>query len=313
HSKGGTDNAKKAVEYLEQAVAVDPNYALAHAELSMSYSGLAANSLADPKVYIPKAESAARKALELDGNLAEAHMAISRIYIARWQWQEAEAERKRAVELDPNNARTHSRYAALLSLLGRHDEAIAEARRAKELDPLSPLMGHELGYRLHFAQRYDESIAELKKVLKSDPNQDYGYVILGFAYAGKGQFKEAIAAYQEAIRLGDESPGTQIYLGAAYAQAGERGKAQAILKQLQTTKEYVSPGELAILYGALGDKEAAFASLEKAYAEHDLQLIFLKVDPAFDPLRDDPRFTDLMRRVGLPLEIVHVVKAVVIA
>jgi len=300
NSKGGTDNEKKAVEYLEQAVAVDPNYALAHAELSMRYINLAANSLADPKVYTPKAESAARKALELDENLADAHLAISRIYVARWQWHEAETERKRAIELDPNNAQTHSRYAQLLSLLGRHDEAIAEAKRAKELDPLAPLIAQTLGYRLHHARRYDEAIAELKKVLESDPNLDYVYYILGYAYAGKGQFKEAVAAYQEAIRLGDKSPSTQIYLGAAYAQAGERGKAQEILKQLQSTKEYVSPGELAILYGALGDKEAAFQSLEKAYAEHDLQLQFLKVDPAFDPLRDDPRYTDLIRRVGLP-------------
>ncbi len=113
-------------------------------------------------------------------------------------------------------------------------------------------------------------------------------------------FRESIAAFQEAIRLGENSPSNQIYLGAAYAGAGEREKALEILKQLETSKEYVSPGELAILYGALGEREKAFASLEKAYAAHDLQLQFLKVDPAFDSLRDDPRFQDLLRRVGLP-------------
>jgi eukaryotic-like serine/threonine-protein kinase len=300
NSKSGTDTLKKSIEYLEQAVAVDPNYALAHAELSSGYTNLAGNGLADPKIYLPKAESTARKALELDGNLAEAHLALSRNYVDRWRWQEAETERKRAIELDPNNARAHNLYASLLSLLGRHDEAIAEVTRAKELDPLAPLIAQNLGYRLFFARRYDEAIAELKKVLEIDPNLDYVYMTLGYTYAGKGQFKEAIAAYLEAIRLGDTSTSIQIYLGAAYAQNGEREKAQAILKQLQTTKEYVSPGELAILYGALGDKEAAFASLEKAYAEHDLQLQFLKADPAFDPLRDDPRFQDLLRRIGLP-------------
>ena len=297
---GGTDNLKKAAEFLEQAVAIDPNYALAYAELSIRYTSLTGNSLADPKVYIPKAESAARKALELDENLADAHWAISRIYSARWQWQQSEAEIKRAIELDPNNAGAHSSYAGLLTILGRHDEAIAEARRAKELDPLSPIIAFQIGYRLHLARRYDEAIAELKKVLETDPNLDYVYNIIGYAYAGKGQFKEAIAAYRETIRLGDKGTSIQIYLGAAYAQAGEREKAQAILRQLETTKEYVSPGELAILYGALGDKEKAFQTLERAFDEHDLQLQFLKNDPAYDPLRDDPRFQDLTRRVGLP-------------
>jgi serine/threonine-protein kinase len=300
-SKSGTDNLKKSAEFMEQAVATDPNYALAYAELSMKYLTLVGNSLVEPRVYLPKAESAAQKAMELDNNLAEAHIARARILVTKWQWQESEQARKRVIELEPNKAEAHSSYAALLGILGRHDEAIAEARRAKELDPLSPFRDYDIAYRLHFARRFDESIAESKKILASDPNLDYVYPIFGYAYAGKEQFKEAINAYQEAIRLEDKSTSIQIYLGAAYARAGERDKAQAILKQLQNTKEYVSPGELAILYGALGDKEAAFASLEKAYAERDLQLQYLKVDPAFDPLRDDLRFQDVIRRVGLPL------------
>ena len=300
NSKSGTDSLKKAVEYLEQAVAADPNYALAYAELSIRYTSLIGNSLADPKVYIPKAESAARKALELDENLSEAHLALSRIYTDRWQWQESEAESKRAIELDPSNAQAHTRFAGLLTILGRHDESIAEAKHAKDLDPLSPLIAFDVGYRLHFARRYEEAIAESKKVLETDANLDYVYVILGYAYAGKGQFKEAVAAHLDAMRYGDKGTSNQIYLGAAYARSDERGKAQAILKQLETTKEYVSPGELAILYGALGDKEKAFQTLERAFNEHDLQLQFLKVDPAYDPLRDDPRYQDLMRRVGLP-------------
>jgi Flp pilus assembly protein TadD len=123
--------------------------------------------------------------------------------------------------------------------------------------------------------------------------------MLGYAYSATGQFKEAIDAYEKAIRLGDESTSIQVYLGAAYAGAGDLEKARAILRQLQTTKEYVSPGELAALYAALGDKEAAFASLNKAYDEHDLQLQFLKVDPSYDPLRDDPRYRELMKKVGL--------------
>jgi tetratricopeptide (TPR) repeat protein len=297
-SRSGTDNLKKSIDYYEQAVSADPNYALAYAELSLKYYILTGQSAADPKVYMPKAESAARKALSLDDNLAEAHLAISRIYVARWQWQEGEAERKRAIELDPNNALAHDLYAQLLALLGRHDESIVQGRRARELDPLSAFTSGNLGFRLYFARRYDESIAELKKAHELDPDSDFVYNILGYSYAGKGEFKEAIAAYQEAVRLGDQSTSIQVYLGAAYAGAGERAKAQAILTRLQNTKEYVSQGELAALYTALGDKDAAFASLENAYQDHDLQLQFLKVDPSFDALRDDPRFADLLRRVG---------------
>jgi TolB-like protein/Flp pilus assembly protein TadD len=299
-SKPGTDSIKKSIDYYEQAVAADPNYALAYAELSLKYYILTGQSVADPKVYLPKAEAAARRALSLDNDLAEAHLAISRIYMAQWQWQVVEAERKRAIELDPNNALAHDLYAQLLAVLGRHDESVVQARRARELDPLSAFTAGNLGFRLYFARRYDESIAELKKALELDPDSDFVYNILGYSYAGKGQFKDAIAAYQSAIRRGDQSTSIQVYLGAAYAMAGDREKALSILKQLQTTKDYVSPGELPALYAALGDKEAAFASLEKAYQEHDLQLQFLKVDPSFDPLRDDPRYPELMRRVGLP-------------
>jgi tetratricopeptide (TPR) repeat protein len=209
-----------------------------------------------------------------------------------------EPEYRRAIELNPNYADAHARFGGFLTNLGRHDEAIGEAKRAIELDPLN--FGTSVGYRLAFARRYDEAITQLKRQIEFDSSQDFPHLVLGYVYSGKGMYKEAVNEFQEAIRLGSKSTSIQIYLGAAYARGGEREKAQAILKQLQTTKEYVSPGELAILYGALGDKEAAFQSLEKAFAEHDLQLQFLKVDPAYDPLRDDSRYQDLIRRVGFP-------------
>ena len=298
-SKGGTENLRKSIDYFEQSIAVDPDYALAHAELSLKYYALTGFSAADPKVYMPKAESEARKALALDDNVAEAHLAISRIYVATWRWQEGEAERRRAIELDPNNAVAHDLYAQLLALLGRFDESVEQAKRAIELDPLSMITVSDLGFRLYFARRYDESIEWSKKALELDPNSDQAYNFLGYAYAAKGQYKEAIAAYEEAVRAGDESSSIQVYLGVAYAGAGNLEKARAILKELQTTKEYVSPGEIAALYAALGDKEAAFASLNKAYSDHDLQLQFLKVDPSYDLLRDDPRYQELMKKVGL--------------
>ena len=298
-NKAGTDSLRRSTEYFEQSVAIDPNYALAHAELSLKYYLLTGSSVVDPKIYLPKAESEARKALELDGNLAEAHLALSRIHVAKWQWAEGDAERKRAIELDPNNALAHDLYAQLLSLLGRHDESIAQARRARELDPVSPLVASNLAYRLYFARRYDESIAECKKAIELEPTHDFAHNILGYSYAGKGQFQEAVSAYKEAIRLGDESTSIQSYLGAAYANAGDTQQARVILRRLQTTNEYVSQAELAALYAALNEREKAFAALEKAYGEHDLQLQFLKVDPAYDPLRGDPRYSDLLKRVGM--------------
>ncbi|MBA3601598.1 MAG: hypothetical protein H0W45_10270, partial [Acidobacteria bacterium] len=295
----GTENQKKAIEYYNQAIAVDPDYAPAYAKLSIGYASLAASSIGDPKEFIPKAQAAARKALELDENLAESHLALANLYRTVWDWSAAEAEYKRAIELNPNLSDAHLRYSDYLGLLGRHEQAIEEAKRGRELDPLSLSANLRIGWALFLARRYDEAIVETKKAFelnqKSVPVNQFGYV-----YAAKGMHHEAIAAYRESIRLGDTSPGLQIYLGASYAQAGERENAQAILKQLEAGKEYVSPGELAILYGALGEREKAFASLEKAYAAHDLQLQFLKVDPTFDSLRDDARFQDLMRRVGLP-------------
>jgi len=297
--QGGVDNRRKATELFEQAVAADTNYAPAYANLSACYRRLAADSVVDPKEYIPKAEAAARKALELDDNLADAHLTMGNLYQYTWKWSDAEREYKRGLELNPNLGIGHRAYSLYLSLVGRHDEAMAEALRARELDPVVTMANASVGYRDIFARRFDDAITGLQKTSELDPTFDFTQVLLGYAYAGKGDYKNAIAAYQEAVRRGDSTPSTQIYLGAAYAKSGDRAKAGAILEQLKNGKDYVSPAELAILYDALGDKEAAFASLEKSFTAHDLQLQFLKADPAFDGLRGDPRFTDLVRRVGL--------------
>ena len=298
--KGGTENQKKAIEYYHQAIAIDPNYALAYSYLSINYQVLINNSILEPKEYLPKAEAAARKALELDEGLAEAHWALAQIKRHTWDWAAAEREYKRAIELKSNFARAYLSYANHLSLTGRHDQAIAEIKRARELDPLSTAVNTHVGYRLFFARRYDEAIEALKQTLELTKTYPLTHIVLGYVYAEKGMYKEAIAAYQEAINLGGDNPGTQIYLGVAYAKAGDRERAREIARRLQTSKSYVSPGELAILYVALDEREKAFKSLEKAYAEHDLQLQYLAVDPAFDSLRRDPRFQDLVRRVGLP-------------
>jgi tetratricopeptide (TPR) repeat protein len=158
-----------------------------------------------------------------------------------------------------------------------------------------------IGYRLFFARRYDEAINTLKPELHQ--RLSLTAVVLGYTYAALGKHKEAISFYRVAIERGDDTPGTQIYLGASYAGDGDRQRARAILKQLESGERYVSPGELVVLYTALDEREQAFMSLERAFAAHDVQLQFLAVDPAFDRLRDDPRFADLLRRVGLPIDV----------
>jgi serine/threonine protein kinase/tetratricopeptide (TPR) repeat protein len=295
-NKGGTENQKRAIECFQQAIAVDPNCALAYAGLADAYRFLGG----DPKERLPKRETAVRRALELDENLAEAHFSMGQYQRDLWQWQEAELEYKRAMQLNPNYSHAHSGLSGLLSLLGRHDEAIAEDRRARELDPVGVIVNTVVGRTLHYARRYDEAIEHLKRTIDLDQTSPTAHISLGDVYVTKGLYREAVAEYHTAIKLGDASNEVQIRLGAAYAKMGERERALDILKGLQTSDRYVSAGQLAILYAALGEREQAFASLERAYTEHSPSLQFLKVDPAFDSLRPDQRFADLVRRVGLP-------------
>jgi serine/threonine protein kinase/Flp pilus assembly protein TadD len=295
-NKGGTENQKKAIEYFQQAIAVYPNCALAYAGLADAYRFLGG----DPKEWLPKREAEVRRALELDENLAEAHFSMGQYQRDLWQWQEAEREYKRAMQLNPNYAHAHSGLSGLLSLLGRHDEAIAEDRRARELDPAGVIINTVVGRTLHYARRYDEAIEHLKKTIELDQTSPSAHIRLGDVYVTKRLYREAVAEYHMAIKLGDASNEVQTRLGAAYAKMGERERALDILKGLQTSDRYVSAGQLAILYAALGEGEQAFASLERAYTDHTPSLQFLKVDPAFDSLRSDPRFADLIRRVGLP-------------
>ncbi|HWQ35446.1 MAG TPA: protein kinase [Blastocatellia bacterium] len=296
--KGGTEDWKKAIEYYQQAVTADPGYALAWAELSGSYFSLSYKGLYDQNECLAKARWAADRALELDERLAEAHLALARIRLTDWNWKATEQEIRRALELNPGLGRARFFYSAYLSLTGQHEQAIAEARRARAPDPLSLTANHNLAYRYLLARRNDQAIEASQALIELDQNYPNARAMLGHAYEAKGMYAEAIAAYQEAIRLGDQSTDIQIYLGSALAGAGEREKARTILKQLEANK-YTSPGALTALYLALDERERAFAALERAYAAHDNQLQFLRVSPQLDPLRNDPRFIDLMRRVGL--------------
>jgi eukaryotic-like serine/threonine-protein kinase len=298
-SRGRMEDWKKAADYFNQAVTRDPAYALAYAELSDMYKGLGS---VDPAEYFPKARAAALKALELDASLAEAHYALANLNRDAWEWEDAELEYKRAIELNPNLALAHRWYASYLRVMGRFDQAIAEIKRARELDPLSLAVNANVGQTLYYARQYDQAIEALNKARELDQSYARLPLYLGYTYAAKEMYNEAINEYQEAIKLGLDTPSTQIFLGAAYANSGDRRRARAILERFQASKEYVSPGDLAILYAALGEQDQAFASLEKAYEAHDPQLQYLGTDPGFDPFRSDLRFQDLLRRVGLPTQ-----------
>jgi eukaryotic-like serine/threonine-protein kinase len=297
--KNGADNIRKAIEYQKQAIALDPNFTRAYIELSINYGNLVDIGEISPKEGVPLARTAAEKALALDDTLADAYYNIGRIRKYEFEWTKAETAFKRAIELNPNLAAAHTLYAEYLSQLGRFDEALREIKLAQELDPLrTGLVGNE-GSIFYHARRYDEAIAKKKIHADSAPENPFAHLGLANAYVQKGQYAEALISYQTSIKL-EETTSALIYLGRLDALTGKRDEATAILGKLNTTEKYVSPTELAVLYAALGDKEKAFASLEKGYTERDFQLTDLKVEPAYDSLRDDPRFQDLLRRVGFP-------------
>ena len=298
--KGGTENRKKAIEYYEKAIAADPAYALAHARLSTAYQTLIGDSTFDTATYTPKARAAAQTALELDPNLADAHLAFAPFHLDSWDWAGYERRIKRAIDLNPNAAGAHATYANYLISVGRHSQALAEARRASDLDPLELSWKMMIALSLSSARRYEEALFQVDEFLEVNSESAHPHVVRGWILQATRKYSEAIYEFQEAIRLGNNSPDVQIYLGTAYAQAGERDKALTILEKLESMPIPASPCEFAYFYAALGEREKALQSLEKAYSEHDLHLQFLNADRNFDPLRGDPRFKDVVRRVGLP-------------
>jgi tetratricopeptide (TPR) repeat protein len=253
-----------------------------------------------PAEFRPKVESAARKALELDPELAEAHVLLANIQKDQWQWAEAEAEFRRALDLNPNDAVAQSRFSVWLLDQGRTDEALAWAQRAREHDPLA-VSGAGIGWILFHARRYDEAIHELRSDLAVQPDQPTVLWYLGFALIAKGQPEEAIPVLEQSVAGSNRSPGPIGVLVRAYAQAGRRSDALRLLGELKRRQQtgYIPAAAFVNAYLGLGDNEQAFAWLERGYQEHSAILGLLKVHPYFDPLRGDPRFADLVRRVGL--------------
>ncbi len=292
---------EESVGYFEDAIKMDLTFAPAYVGLARAYDDLGGILVGGlPGETRPKVVSAARKALELDPGIVEAHTLLADIEQKEWHWAEAEAEYKRALDLSPNGAVAESGYSGWLLCQGRTDEALDWARRAREHDPLT-ITGEDIGWILFQAHRYDESIHELRSVLAVQPDSVGTLWLLGFSLIANGQPEEAIPVLEKAVSRSNRSPGTVAILIRAYAHAGRRTDALRLLdemKRLQKTT-YVPTAAFVNAYLGLGDKEQAFVWLEKAYQEKSNILQFLKVHPYFDPLRGDPRFADLLRRVGL--------------
>jgi serine/threonine protein kinase/tetratricopeptide (TPR) repeat protein len=302
------EDINQAIKYFQEAIKLDPQYALAYTGLADCY--VLGNVLQmPPRQSMPLATEAAKKALAIDNQLAEAHTSLAKIKLSyEWDWSGAESEFKQAIQLNPGYATAHQWYGVYLSELGRHDESIRERTTAQDLDPLSLSISTGLGRALFWARRYDEAIQHLLATVPKDQNYGDTYWSLGLAYEQKRQYPEAITAFQRAVELSktadfsEGKPEMLAALGHAYALAGKQTESRAILDQLKSisaSQRYVSPYGVSLIYVALNEKDAAFQSLEQAFQERDENFIHLRVDPRLDPIRSDSRFQDLLKRVNL--------------
>ena len=297
----------KSVEFYEQAIQRDPNFALAYAGLADTYSllgGPEAGGDMPPIEALPKAKAAALKSIELDGSLAEPHVSLGHVsYFYDRDWVKAESEFKRGLELKPNYPVAHHWYAIFLSSIpGRTPEALTEIRRALELDPTSLVINAWYGRILGVDGQLDQAVEQLRKTVELDPNFNLAHYRLGQAYAEKQMYNEAIDEFNKLLNLPDGRRSGLMGLAHAYALAGRREEAQKRLNELLelSKREFVSPGQIGIIYVALGEKDKAFEYLDEANKVYDLNLMRIKVERRFDPLRSDPRFNDLVKRIGLP-------------
>ncbi|HVF31345.1 MAG TPA: protein kinase [Pyrinomonadaceae bacterium] len=293
------ESTLKAIELYQLAINEEPGYGDAYAEIAYAYRVLAGNAFGDPAESIPKARAAAERALQINNDLALAHLVIGEIERDNWNWAAAEGQYRQANELSPNMTEGHEAYAIYLSVLSRHDAAIAEMKRAVELDPLRLHTQVTLGAAYYNARRYDDAIAALQQALAIDRNAPVAHAWLGIVYAARGSHRDAIASFARAKELGDTTTSTRCYYGYSLARNGNVAEARAVLDQMKSSGEFVSPVGLAVLYTGLGEHPAALDSLEAAFRNRDPQLQYLNVEPHFDALRGDPRFQSLVVQVGL--------------
>lgn len=298
--KGFKHGAETSISYFQQAIAADPNHALAYTGLADAYRAQTVGGEMSPIEMMPKAKAMANKAIELDDRLAEAHANLGHIHLwYDWDWQAAERQHKRALELDPNSPDTLQFYAHLLSTLGRHAKALANIKRARELDPLNMRVNAIEGMLLTYAGNVDAAVAKLQRTLELEPNHRIALMMAARAYIDKGMFAEAIAATGKAREVAPFSTEPIAYGAYALAKSGKRADAQAGLDELFkiANTRYVPPYHVALVYNALGESEKALDYLEKAFTEKDVRMVWLKVEPKWNNLRNEPRFIALMKRM----------------
>ena len=302
-NKRSLEGFQKAIEYFQQATAKDPAYALAYVGLADTYTYFSFFDVVPPREAMPKAKAAAARALEIDNRLGEAHVSLGYVsYMYDWDWPAAGKHFEQALTLNPAYSRAHTFYPFYLSSLGQSEEALAVAKHSLDLDPASPAVSHSLAVQLYLARQFDNAIDQAHKTLELDPNFAISYELLGEVYVSRGMYREGLSELEKYSALSRGRAMSLALLGYAHARLGERSQALRMLEQLEaTSKERYTPAfSFAVVYAGLGEKDQAFAWLEKAYGERTSRLGYLKVEPLWDPLRPDPRFADLVRRIGLP-------------
>jgi eukaryotic-like serine/threonine-protein kinase len=293
----------KAIEYFHQAVEKDPSYALAHTGLADSYVLLGWNSYLPPKEVFPKGKAAAMTALQLNPDLAEARAGLAALlWLHDWQWEQAQTEFKRSLELSPTYATANHWYAEYVMTMGRHTEAIARIKNGQELDPLSLIINVAVGWSFYCARRYDEAIEQLRRTVELDPNYPVTHWILGLVLRKTGCYELAITEGEKGVKLSGGSPLMRAALAHTLGTAGRTADAFQLLDDLTklATQKYVAPYFFAGIHIGLGENDRAIECLEKSYEEHSHWLIYLHIDPSMDGLRENARFQNLLRRVGLP-------------
>ena len=300
------ESVNRAISYFQQAIQKDQNYAAAYSGLADCYSSLGFSfdiGSLPPQEAQPKAIAEANKALQLDDSLAEAHNSLAYTKLNYdWDWAGSEEQFRRSLKLNPNYANAHHWYAHLLLSAGRFDEALAESNRALELDQLSPIMNVHLGWHYYFTRQYDRALEQLNKTLELDPTYGLAYWYRGLAYEQKHMYPEALREMAHGEELLKGNVVIESDIARLYAVSGNRAQAETVITDLKrlSRRKYVNSFEIAIIYVGLGQKNEAFGWLEKAYRERSDLLVYLKVDPRLDSIRADPRFVNLVRRVGIP-------------
>lgn len=293
----------KAIEHFQKAVQKDPRYALAYTGVAESYVLLGWNSYLPPKEAFPKAKAASMAALALNPDLGEAHTPLAAVlWLYDWHWEEAHREFKRSLELNPTYPTAGHWHAEYVMTMGRPVEAIAKMKSSQELDPLALIINVAIGWAFYLARRYDEAIEQLRRTVELDPNYPVGYWILGLVHRKTGRYELAITEGEKGVSLSGGSPMMRAALAHTYSMAGRTREARQMLDDLTRLAQHkhVAPHFFAGIHIGLGESDRAMEYLEKSYEEHSHWLVYLHIDPSMDPLRDQPRFQDLLQRVGLP-------------